>query len=102
MRASNGPLTDRSGTISAGGTAQQLAAANVDRHYLFILNLSTSVLWINFGIDAVQGSPSIPLAAATNEEMGDGGALVFEGSFVPSQAVSIIGSQGASFVAKEG
>lgn len=38
---------DRSGTITAGGTAQQLAPANASRKFLKGQNLSTGDLWIN-------------------------------------------------------
>lgn len=39
--------TDRSGTIAAGGTAQQLAPANSSRTSLTGQNISTADLWIN-------------------------------------------------------
>lgn len=90
-----GPLTDRSGAITEGGTAQELAPANTDRRYLFIHNRSDLSLWVNFGSDA-SDEPSSYLIAA-------GASLVFEGSFVPSDAVSIYAEvAGKSFTAKEG
>jgi hypothetical protein len=91
-----GALTDRSGTITVGGTAQTLAAANSVRKYLLIQNNSTGALWVNFGAAAVQGQPSIQLAA-------NGGSLVMEAGFVSNQSVSIIGATtGQAYSAKEG
>lgn len=47
----NGPMlpagAPRSGTIAAGGTAQQLAAANSNRRFLNGVNKSTGVLYLN-------------------------------------------------------
>lgn len=92
-----GSLTNRSGTISAGGTAQTLAAANLARNYLLIANPSanTATLWIDFGVAAVAAAPSI--------EIRPGGALVFEAGFIPTDAVSILAATTATpFIAKEG
>lgn len=103
VQATAGSFTDRSGTVTSGGTAQQVAAANSTRRYLVILNLSTTVLWVNFGVTAVADQPSIPLAAATSDGGADGGGIVFESSFVPSGLVSLIGATtGKKFVCKEG
>lgn len=96
-------LTDRSGTIAAGGTAQQLAAANSARRYLLIQNLSTGVLWVSTTTTAVVGQPSIALKACTAANDGTGGALVYEGSFIPTGAVSIIGATTSqAYSAREG
>jgi hypothetical protein len=76
-------LTDCSGTITAGGTAQQLAAANASRCYLLIQNVDPAEdLWIDFGTIAVASQPSIKLLP--------GGAFSMEGSFVTGQSVSVI------------
>lgn len=57
-----GTLTDRSGTITAGGTAQQLMAANAARIGFAIQNLSaTADLWINPLGAAAASQPSIKL-----------------------------------------
>lgn len=95
-------LTDRSGTITTGGTAQQLAAANASRRYLLIQNLSTGVLWVNTTGTAAVGQPSIALKACGVANDGTGGAIVFEGSYIPPGAVSILGaSTGQAFAARE-
>jgi hypothetical protein len=61
------------------------------------------VLWVNFGATAVQDQPSIALKACTEPGDGSGGALIFEGSFVPTSTISIIGpTTGAKFTMKEG
>lgn len=96
-------ITDRSGTITTGATAQTIAAANATRRYLLIANVSDIVLWVNFGATAVADQPSIPLKACAAAGDGSGGSIVFEGSYVPSDLVSLIGATtGKKFVCKEG
>lgn len=86
---------DRSGTLAAGATAQQLAPESANRRYLLVQNLSTGDLWINFGVDAVQNQPSIKILPD--------GVFAMEGAFVSGDAVSIIGATlGQAFTAKEG
>lgn len=90
----NGTLTDRSGSITTGGTAQTLAPVNTTRKYLLIQNNSAGTLWINFTVTAVQSQPSIQLL--TNA------SIVMESRFVSSELVSIIGATtGQTFTAKE-
>lgn len=90
-----GSLTDRSGTITSGGTAQTLAAANTARKYLFVENVSIGDLWINFTTTAVANQPSILIKA--------NGSFVMEGTYISTEAVSIIGATtGQAFTAKEG
>lgn len=93
--SSAGPLRNRSGTITTGGTAQELAPAAAYRRYLLIQNLSAGDLWVDFGTDAVAASPSVKIPS--------GSVFVMEGSFVSADSVSIIGATtGQAFVAKEG
>lgn len=86
---------DRSSTVTTGGTAQQIAAANTTRTYLLIQNVSTASLWVNVGVVAVQNQPSILLPA-------NGGSVVWEDNFIPTGAVSLIGATtGQAFTCKE-
>lgn len=95
VRPSQGTLTDRSGTITAGDTAQTLAAANATRKYLLIQNVSDTAMWINFTTTAVKDSPSLLLEP-------NGGSLVMESGFVSTELVSIIcATTGKKFSAKE-
>jgi hypothetical protein len=91
-----GALTDKSGTITTGGTAQQLAAANPTRRYLLVQNLdSSNPLWINFTTTAVQTQPSI--------RIGVGGSFVMEAGFISTELVSVVGAvTGHAWTAKEG
>lgn len=92
-----GTLTDRSGTLTAGATAQILAAANASRHYLFIENPSnqTESLWINFTTTAVRSEPSI--------EIPPGAAFTMEAGFVSTELVSVIATTiNHPWIAKEG
>lgn len=96
--ARRGVLTDRSGTIAAGGTAQNAMAANANRKYLLVINPSdaTEALSMNFTTAAVNtGQPSILL------DPGD--SFVMEGDFVSTEAISVnAATTGHAFVAKEG
>jgi len=92
-----GSLTDRSGTITAGTTHQELAAANGSRRYLMVQNLDgTEDLWINFGADAeIATAGSILIKAGVIFEMKD--------AFVSTQSVSVNATTTAhKFTAKEG
>jgi hypothetical protein len=84
--------TDRSGTIAAGGVAQQLAPANAARKSLTVQNVSDGDLWIN----------EIGNAAAIDSAGGwkVGAGQVFAVS--TNRAVSIIGATtGQKFTATE-
>ncbi len=64
--AVNTTLTDCSGTIAAGATAQNAFTASATRHGFIIANIDTTeVMWINFtGTAAASGTASYPLAPA--------------------------------------
>lgn len=85
---------ERSGTITAGGTAQTLAAANTARRFYRVMNLSTGDLWINDkGTAAVPNQPSFKLVA---------GAMYEVSSCAPTSAISIFGATtGQAFSAAE-
>lgn len=54
---------NRSGSITAGGTSQSLAALNANRTHLFIQNISDGDLWMSeYGAAAVDGSGSYRIA----------------------------------------
>jgi hypothetical protein len=89
-----GVLTDRSGTLAAGGVAQTVCAANGVRKYFLFENVSTADLWINFTTAAVIGEPSIRITPK--------GSLVMESSFISTEAVSVIGATiSQAYTAKE-
>jgi hypothetical protein len=97
VKANPGSLTNRSGTIATGGTAQNAAAALSTRVYLFLLNpvTETEVLWFSTVAAAVAASPSIPLYPGQSFE--------FNGTFCPSGAISVIAATtGHVFIAREG
>lgn len=87
-------MTDRSGSIAAGGTAQLLAAANAARTGFELQNDSNGDLWISELATAVIGAPSIriPPGALYETPLGGHG----------TGAISIIGATtGQSFSARE-
>jgi hypothetical protein len=58
---SMGTLNDASGTIATPNVSQEQLPADPNRDYLFIQNLHTGGLWVNFGSDATVSQPSIKL-----------------------------------------
>lgn len=95
--SATGTLTNRSGTIATGGTAQTLAAINATRKYIFIENpcAATESLWINFTTAAVVSQPSIEIPIC-------GSFLMSSSNFVSTELVSVIATTSAhAFIAKE-
>ncbi len=89
-------FTDRSGTITAGGVAQTLAAANPQRSYLRIQNLSTALLHVNFGSTASSGTGSFRIVPSGELALAD------MWGFCSTESVSIFGATtGQKFSAKE-
>ena len=88
-----GPFVDHSG-VTPDALSNTVVAANATRHYLMIQNISADTLWVNFGVAAVVGQPSLRINA--------GGVFTMESSFINNQAVNLIGAIGLSYVIKEG
>lgn len=89
------PWTDRSGTITLGGTAQTIAAANGSRDYIIVQNVSDTAMWLNIGAVATAGNGSFLLAA-------NGGSFVAEATKIPTGYVSILcATTGKAYTAKE-
>jgi len=105
-KPSQGALTARSSTIAAGGTSQQLAAANTDRRYLLIQNpasaagqgiVTAETLYVRFGASAAG------VNNGTSFELAPGASLVIEGGFVSTQAIQVNATTIAhAFIAVEG
>lgn len=87
--------TNRSGTITTGGTAQTLMSANASRKGWIIQNVSSGDLWFNeIGGTAIADQPSFKLAAGAAYESVLGATV--------TTAISIIGATtGQAFVARE-
>lgn len=97
IRPSGGTLTERSGTITTGGVSQQIMAANADRKYLLIQNISDIDMWFRFGATGAAAD------TVDNWKLPAGGSFTMEGSFVSTQAIQIIGATtGKKFSAVEG
>ena len=85
LTAASGELpagTNRSGSITTGGTAQQLAAANPDRLGLDFQNISAGDLWIN----ETGGTAAVNTAGSWKIATGQ----FF--SVATNQAISIVGA----------
>ena len=89
-------MTDRSGTITAGGTSQTLAAVNATRQRIIVQNPcnATESLYINFTGAATTNGTSIELAACGSYDSGPGP--------VSTQSVTVIAATtGHAFMSKE-
>ena len=91
-----GAFTNRSGATSAtASTSTQLAPANAARRFLFIQNVGTADIWINFGAAANAGQPSIKLTANSIFQMDGSG-------FVSTEAVNVLSATASiAYTAKE-
>lgn len=79
-----GQITDRSGTITLGATAQELMAANSQRRGYWVQNLSAGDLYISSIGTAVATQPSLRIPSGALYEA--------PSSNVPTDAVSIYGA----------
>lgn len=86
--------TDKSSTVTSGGAAQTLMAANTSRRGFWLQNQSSGDLWIS----------SLGAAAATQPSMRVPPGVYYEPppSGVPTAAISIFGATtGQAFAARE-
>jgi hypothetical protein len=96
--ATNVTPTDCSGTITAGGTAQNALAAQTTLHGLTIANIDVSAgsgepLWISFTTTAVaSGIGSYPLTPPTGTTFTGMGSYTAPPGFGLNHAVSVIGA----------
>lgn len=74
VHSAAGSLVSISGTVTAGGTAQNAAAANSGRVGFSIQNQSSGVLWFSTLATAVDSQPSIKLLPGAYYESPPGGA----------------------------
>lgn len=87
-------LTNRSGSIAAGGVAQQLMPANANRRGMWVQNVSSGDLWVYELGTATQSQPSYKLVAGASMRTPDSVAI--------TNAWSIIGATtGQQFSARE-
>jgi hypothetical protein len=87
-------LTDKSGTVTSGGTAQTLMAANVYRVGFWVQNQSTGDLYISDLGTAAASQPSLKLSPGDYYEAPMNG--------IPRTAISIYGATtGQAFAARE-
>lgn len=83
VQGGKGALTDGSANITAASVSEEIFAANATRRYLIVQNVSDTRMWVNFGVAANAGQPSFLLPP-------NGGGIVFEGTFVPTDSVNIL------------
>jgi len=88
-------ITDYSGTVTTGGTAQTARAANVNRRYLMVANPdATTDLFFSVSGTATTGAGSVRLPAGTG--------VIFDAQ-TPTGAVSVLSATtGKAFTVQEG
>lgn len=86
--------TNRSGSITSGGVAQQLMAANARRTGFLVQNVSDTDMWVSWIGTASAGQPSLKLVAGALYETKD--------TACPQTAISIFcATTGKEFTATE-
>lgn len=86
------PTNPATNAITAGGTAQELFAANAERRSFIFQNISDTAMWLNFGATAAADAPSIYIAAGA----------YFEPFIAPTTSISVFcATTGKKFTAKE-
>lgn len=81
----NGDFTERSSTITTGGTAQVAMAANTSRKAWFFQNIGSVDLWISFVETAQADNPG-------SVKVAPGASAFSSGGFVSAQALSVVGA----------
>lgn len=90
-------FTDRSGTITTGGTAQQVMTINAVRHYYIFQNISTGDFWYSFT------NPTPTPGGLGCFKVTPGGTTTPDPQFVTSQAMYLYGATtGQAFSLSEG
>jgi hypothetical protein len=93
IKIGSGPVTDKSGTIATGGTAQTVSSANPERRFFMLQNISDTDMYVGVGYTPAAG---LGLLIAKN-----GGTLTCD-SFVPIEEIKVIcASSGKKFTAFE-
>lgn len=87
---------DRSGTIPTPAAAFVVAEENAQRRALLIQNQGAHTMWVDFDQKAVAGVPALEIL-----KDGDLDLSLDRGDFVPTGRVTIIGTAGESFAARE-
>jgi hypothetical protein len=92
-----GALTDGSGTVTTGGTSQQVFASLTTRSYLMCQNptSATETLFVNIGVAASTAGGSIELAP--------GSSITFSNNFIPTGTVNLTAATAAHrYLCKQG
>jgi hypothetical protein len=84
-------------SITTAATSQEVFASNASRKYLVVQNLSDTVMYLGVGFTPNSSTPQGLLLSA------NGGGIVFESNFIPTQAVNIVcATAGKRFQALQG
>lgn len=93
IKIGSGPVLDKSGTIAIEGTAQTVSAANDERRFFLLQNISDTDMYVGVGYPPTVGSG---LLIAKN-----GGTLTCD-SFVPIAEIKVVcASAGKKFTSFE-
>lgn len=93
IKIGSGPVQNKSGAISSGGTAQTVSAANEERRFFMLQNISDADMYVGVGYTPEVG---LGLLIAKN-----GGTLTCD-TFVPVEEIKVIcASSGKKFTSFE-
>jgi hypothetical protein len=93
IKVGAGPVDNQSGTITAGGTAQVVSAANDSRRYFMFQNISDTDMYVGVGY-----TPEVGLGLLISK---NGGTLTCD-SFVPVEEIKVVcATTGKKFTAFE-
>ncbi|MBU3721210.1 MAG: hypothetical protein FGM22_10780 [Burkholderiaceae bacterium] len=91
----SGTVTNRSSTITTGGTSQQVAASNTSRKYFLIQNISDTDMYLGVGY-----TPTTTTGILLSK---NGSGITFESGFIPTSAINVLcATTGKAFVSLEG
>jgi hypothetical protein len=84
VRASTSTISSVSAELTTSNSVEALSAtpANQSRRYLFLQNISTAAIYVNF----------TSAATTTSMRLDAGASLSFEGNFVPNNSVNLLRS----------
>ena len=93
----NGSLTKTSVAVNA--TAQRIIAGNSLRNYLLIENSGTGDIEFGFDSTLVVGAGVVLSPGGLGKQ---GGFLVWDGNFIPTNAIWVVSSAGSTVTILEG
>lgn len=95
-------LTDGSGSVTTGGTSQQVFAASTFRSFLRCSNPSVAASGVAAESLFINYTTAASTTVGSSEEIANGGSVTFENAFAPQDAINITAATtGHKFTCKQ-